>query len=124
MLGKLIPLGGGPLGEIVLDRLPLTLGRGDAATVCLPDRWVSRLHCEILEMGGELTVRDLGSKHGTMLNGAPVRVGRLRSGDRLTIGTQTFEVVCGASTDDTDCDAAGKTVDSLPARVAQAAPSE
>ena len=78
--------------EITVTCLPLTIGRGDAASVCLNDRWVSRLHCEVWSDDEGVIVRDLGSRHGTMVNGEPIRESRLQSGDLLVIGLRQFQV--------------------------------
>ena len=56
-------------------RLPLRIGRGDDCQLRFDpeqDRQVSALHAEIGEGGGGLVVKDLGSKNGLLLNGAPV----------------------------------------------------
>ena len=76
--------------ELGLRALPITLGRGDEADVCINDRWASRLHCEITEFYDGLNVRDLGSTHGTFVNGEAVQVSVLREGDELTIGMHSF----------------------------------
>ncbi len=64
------------------------LGRGAAAELTLPDDAISRVHAEILDEGGGYAVADLGSKHGTYLNGVRVE-GRypLSHGDELRLGT-------------------------------------
>ncbi len=70
---------------IVLEGSPLSLGRSSANELCYPeDIGLSRQHMAIEPDGDEWTVRDLGSKNGTFLNG--VRVGdkrRLKAGDRI-----------------------------------------
>src|SRR5262249_3376950 len=55
---------------------------------------VSRRHCELLEVGGKLVVRDLGSSNGTFVNGKRV-LGQqpLKPGDELTVGAVTLRVV-------------------------------
>ncbi len=80
----------GLVEEISLARLPIVIGRGAEAEVCLDDRWVSRRHCQIDEVDGQLVVRDLGSKHGTLLNDRPIRESVLMPGDRLTVGLSEF----------------------------------
>lgn len=67
------------------------LGRAVDADIQLPETHVSRHHARIvqLETGGfELT--DLGSKLGTMVNGAPVRRRRLEPNDIIAIGRCMF----------------------------------
>jgi pSer/pThr/pTyr-binding forkhead associated (FHA) protein len=80
--------------EVVLRKFPLRLGRNSTADVCIRDRWVSREHCEIDRCPDGLVVRDLGSKHGTYLNGVPVTNARLEAGDELVVGLTRFVVQC------------------------------
>jgi pSer/pThr/pTyr-binding forkhead associated (FHA) protein len=75
-----------PGPEIPLTAFPFRLGRRNGADVCVDDRWVSRDHCEIVRLDGVLLVRDLGSKHGTYVNGRPIVEAELHSGDMLSIG--------------------------------------
>ena len=82
----------GPKAQIVLDRLPVVIGRNPHADVKLDDCWTSRVHCEISEINGILLVRDLDSHNGTMVNGQYVKEAHLLPGDRLTIGLTSFEV--------------------------------
>ena len=78
--------------EIALTEFPLRLGRGPEANVQIGDRWVSRDHCEIDCVDDVLLVRDLGSKHGTFVNGRSVLEAELRPGDLLNIGITRFVV--------------------------------
>ena len=73
--------------------LPLTIGRGDEADLPLADHYVSRRHCEIFERDGALALRDLGSRHGTLVNGRNVAETPLRPGDRICVGMTTL-VAC------------------------------
>ena len=93
MKAKLIGLDhDGPKTRIVLDRLPVVIGRNPEADIRLDDRWVSRVHCEISEINGTLLVRDLDSSNGTLVNGQYVKEAHLLPGDRLTVGLSSFEV--------------------------------
>ena len=78
--------------EILLEKLPVVLGRGPDAGIRLQDRWTSQLHCEISEKDGTLFVRDLGSRHGSLINGRFAAEAPLTPGDRLTVGLTTFIV--------------------------------
>jgi pSer/pThr/pTyr-binding forkhead associated (FHA) protein len=84
--------------EIALTEFPLHLGRGPEADVQLGDRWVSREHCEIDCVDNVLLVRDLGSKHGTFVNGRSVLEAELRPGDLLNIGITRFVVQYDSAT--------------------------
>lgn len=71
-----------------------TLGRHDDCLIRIKSSQVSRRHCEILEIGGKLVVRDLGSSNGTFVNGKRV-LGQqpLKPGDEVTVGAVTLRVV-------------------------------
>ena len=62
--------------EVILDMLPVTIGRGAEASIQVRDRWASRLNCEIGEVDGTLFVRDLESRNGTLVkSGSPLSRG-------------------------------------------------
>ena len=77
---------------MVSSRFPLLIGRSPEAALLLNDRWVSRLHCQIDEVGGRFVLRDLGSKHGTFVNGQRVTEVPLALGDQIDIGMSRFVV--------------------------------
>ena len=66
----------------------LSLGRSTAAELCYPDdTGLSRQHLAIERAGDDWALRDLGSKNGTMLNGAKITERTtLKPGDRITAG--------------------------------------
>jgi ABC-type multidrug transport system ATPase subunit len=65
----------------------LTIGRAGCDLV-LDQPMVARQHAELLWTGGKHVLRDLGSAHGTWVNGRPVGSGRaLVPGDVVQIGT-------------------------------------
>src|SRR5580704_7813881 len=73
---------------IALDGERLTVGRSNASELCYPDdNGLSRQHLAIERDGDGWALRDLGSKNGTMLNGAKI-IERtpLKSGDQITAG--------------------------------------
>ena len=64
-----------------------TIGRSTGADFILDAALVSRVHCQVLALGGgELEVRDLDSTNGTYVNGERVKRARLASGDRVRVG--------------------------------------
>lgn len=76
-----------PDGQVlVLAEGTTVVGRDPAAGVRLVDSRVSRRHAEIVTMGGESMVVDLGSTNGTFVNGEPVDRAVLVDGDDLSIG--------------------------------------
>ena len=70
-----------------------SLGRHDDCIIRIKSSQVSRRHCEIHDVDGKLTVRDLGSSNGTFVNGQRV-LGQqpLKVGDELTVGSVTLRV--------------------------------
>jgi pSer/pThr/pTyr-binding forkhead associated (FHA) protein len=70
-----------------------SLGRHDDCVIRIKSAQVSRRHCELYEVGGQLMLRDLGSSNGTYVNGKRV-TGELslKHGDELTVGAVTLRV--------------------------------
>ncbi len=70
-----------------------SIGRHDDCIIRIKSSQVSRRHCELLEDGDDLTLRDLGSSNGTLVNGKRV-LGqqRLKHGDEVTLGAVTLRV--------------------------------
>jgi hypothetical protein len=76
----------------VLDGPRATIGRSKGADCVLADPNVSRRHAELSRSpSGEWTIADLGSTNGIKVNGRRVASTRLSPGDRVTIGTTTFQ---------------------------------
>lgn len=79
--------------KIAIDQLPVIVGLGPSADICLDDSAIGHYQCMIDQSDGELMVWDLGTKLGTWVNGDRVsRKSVLVPGDQLTIGRSTFTV--------------------------------
>ncbi len=89
-----------PHREISLCAFPLRLGRCVRDGISIDDRWVSREHCEIDRQDNRLVIRDLGSKHGTYVNGRAIQSAPLSSGDEVSLGLTRFVVDEAAEADD------------------------
>jgi pSer/pThr/pTyr-binding forkhead associated (FHA) protein len=78
--------------SVELTKPDVVLGRHSAADVRvgLPD--VSRRHCRFLFADRRWQIFDLNSLNGVFVNDQRVRQATLDHGDRLRIGTVTFEV--------------------------------
>lgn len=74
--GTTFPL---PGGEV-------SIGRDPANQLCISDKSLSRRHCLVVGSGEQFTIRDLGSRNGTLLNGMPVEEQPLRHGDQISVG--------------------------------------
>lgn len=66
------------------------IGRGDQATLRLPDVGISRRHARLDFDGGQVVLTDLGSTNGTMVNGQRVSAVALNPGDMVQLGTTTL----------------------------------
>jgi serine phosphatase RsbU (regulator of sigma subunit) len=74
--------------NIVLNRSPFTVGRKTDKDLVIADPRVSRDHAQITQEGKEFFLVDLGSKHGTYVNGERIQRQKLERGDRLEFGAR------------------------------------
>lgn len=68
------------------------IGRRSDCGLRVPTSDVSRRHCELNLLDGDLVVRDLGSVNGTYVNGKRVTEHALKAGDELAVGPAHFVV--------------------------------
>ncbi|MFC1609491.1 ATP-binding protein [Myxococcota bacterium] len=88
---QLVVLRGPNRGEVHEITGEITLGRGGEAKIRVSDRGVSREHAKItVNEAGTCTIRDLGSRNGTWVNGTRVSESSLNSGDRIGVGDSTL----------------------------------
>ena len=90
---KLVVVGGDVKTTEVELKLPSTIGRGRGTSIVLPHPLVSRQHCELFELNGQLMVRDLGSLNGTFVNNQRITESPVAPNELLTVGTVTFRAV-------------------------------
>jgi predicted component of type VI protein secretion system len=96
----MIVVQGKPEGKTI----PLTgpsfkIGRGDGCHLRPNSDQVSREHAEILIGEESASIRDLGSRNGTLLNGRSLTgTASLKSGDLVQIGPLTFAVAIHGAT--------------------------
>jgi two-component system response regulator GlrR len=83
----LVTIKGKELGATFVPRTDcVVIGSHPSADLVLRDPSVSRFHCEITG-GDRPTVRDLGSRNGTVVNGVTVAQAPLTEGAMLTLGS-------------------------------------
>ncbi len=70
----------------------LRIGRALDNDVILSNASVSRHHARLTARGGAWLVEDLGSRHGTVVNGRRVERALLRPGDELVVGAERLRI--------------------------------
>ncbi|HEY7180436.1 MAG TPA: FHA domain-containing protein [Blastocatellia bacterium] len=74
-----------------------TIGRGTENSLCVQATVVSRSHAELIRVGANYLLRDLGSTNGSFVNGDRVTERMLNDGDTLRFGSggpeMTFRVI-------------------------------
>jgi DNA-binding NtrC family response regulator len=76
-----------------LGRERLLIGREAPAELVLPVNAVSRVHAELVSQGGEVVIRDLGSKNGLIVNGRRVQATAIEPLDEIRIGDALLKFV-------------------------------
>jgi transcriptional regulator with GAF, ATPase, and Fis domain len=79
---------GGPLKGTAFALSPgeVSIGRDSSNQLWAPDPALSRRHCLVVATGEQVSIRDLGSRNGTLVNGVPVEQQQMRHGDQIYIG--------------------------------------
>lgn len=97
---ELLVIKGPEEGQVYpLEEDEVLIGRDPACEITLEDRTLSRQHAKILINGDNLTIEDLGSVNGVLVNGVKVSSGELKIDDRLTLGN--IELHLRPATDET-----------------------
>lgn len=77
---------------VMLDKLPVVMGRSEAADVALPFSSISREHARVFLEDDRLMIEDMGSSNGVQINGDKVKKGPLAPGDMVQLGVVEFRV--------------------------------
>ena len=87
-------LEGGKAGtKIAVKKNEFIIGRSQKCHLCAGSTAISRQHCAILRDENRVTVKDLGSRNGTLLNGVRIEGEHdLVSGDEIIVGPLRFMV--------------------------------
>jgi serine phosphatase RsbU (regulator of sigma subunit) len=84
---ELLIVFGGTQTHYVLAKPVVTIGRRPDRDVVIAEPHVSRNHAQIERRESEYFIVDLGSSHGTFVNGQVIQEQRLQGGDRIELGT-------------------------------------
>lgn len=80
--------------EVIIPVAEFLIGRGEECHLRPRSDAISRRHCVIAVSDKQVELRDLGSKNGSYVNGQRVEgTCALQSGDQLSIGPLSFEIV-------------------------------
>jgi pSer/pThr/pTyr-binding forkhead associated (FHA) protein len=83
---------GARAGQVILLSDGALIGRSGDCAIRLNDPAVSRQHARLRFASDRWFIQDLGSAGGTYLNGAAVKAGGLKNGDRIRVGSTEFEL--------------------------------
>lgn len=87
MAGKLeFSFNSSKLGEFVLDKEVMTIGRKEDNDIRIDNLAVSGHHAKLLTIFEDSFLEDLDSTNGTYVNGKPITKHPLKHGDVITIG--------------------------------------
>jgi pSer/pThr/pTyr-binding forkhead associated (FHA) protein len=94
MRAKLTVLGGSNKGKnILIAKAQFVLGRDESCNLRLKHESISRKHCAFAIHPDKITIRDLGSRNGTLLNGVRLtNETEIKTGDRIQFGPLDFSV--------------------------------
>jgi pSer/pThr/pTyr-binding forkhead associated (FHA) protein len=81
--------------EWPLDRSSTIVGRGGTADLVLSEATISRAHAQFSVSGEQVSVKDLGSTNGTMVNGVSEQQASLRHRDEIKMGRLVLRVLLG-----------------------------
>jgi len=77
---------------VMLDRMPIVLGRSEGAEVALPFSSISREHARLFLEDDKLMIEDMGSSNGVQVNGEKTKKAQLGPGDMVQLGVVEFRV--------------------------------
>ncbi|MGK2859958.1 MAG: diguanylate cyclase [Thermoanaerobaculia bacterium] len=89
----------GPLlaRRYMLEKEEQTIGRSDDSEIRIEDDSASRFHARLVVKDRRVTLVDLDSTNGTLVNEKPVSEFELRDGDLIQIGETIFKFLAGGN---------------------------
>jgi signal transduction histidine kinase/pSer/pThr/pTyr-binding forkhead associated (FHA) protein len=97
---ELLVIKGPEEGQVYqLEAEEVIIGRDTTCELCFEDRTLSRQHARIIINGENITIEDLGSVNGLLVNGVRLKSSDLKVDDRLTLGN--VELLLRPATDHT-----------------------
>ena len=81
--------------KIAIKKDEFSIGRSPKCSLCAGSSSISRRHCVLVRQEATVSIKDLGSRNGTLINGkkiSPEQQVELSSGDEITVGSLRFLV--------------------------------
>lgn len=79
--------------KVAVKKDKFLIGRSSKCNLCAGSTAVSRKHCAIMRNGTKVTIKDLGSRNGTLVNDKKTSGEvELTSGDEITVGPLRFQL--------------------------------
>jgi pSer/pThr/pTyr-binding forkhead associated (FHA) protein len=69
----------------------IIMGRSNQADIQIVDTQASREHMELVKVGKDYVLTDLGSQNGVMVNDLKVKQHKLKNGDKIIVGSTVFK---------------------------------
>jgi predicted component of type VI protein secretion system len=83
--------------KVALKKPEFIIGRSQTCHLCAGSSAISRQHCAILRHENRVTIKDLGSRNGTLVNGVKIEGEvELASGDEICVGPLKFMITISA----------------------------
>jgi phosphoserine phosphatase RsbU/P len=102
--------------DVAITASPFRIGRQAGNELTLRDSRVSRQQARILSGDGKLTLEDMGSSHGTFVNGEKIVRHELKPSDRIDFGVaDSYQVIYVGE---------GATIDEIVERIDAPAPAQ
>src|SRR5271163_1146208 len=102
--------------EVSLATFPLRMGRQPDNELVLRDTRVSRVQAQITAENGGHVLEDMGSRHGTFVNGEKISRHELKPGDSIEFGVpNSYKVIYAGE---------GSTIDELVGRIEAPVPEQ
>lgn len=80
--------------NVTLHAQPFLIGRAPESHLVLTHPFISRRHAEITIEDNQFVIRDMGSRHGTYVNGQLITLHQLHPGDLIKFGSLTGPELC------------------------------
>ena len=74
-----------------LEGSRVTMGRGDQCDITIKDLKTSREHAEMVKVGRDYVITDLGSHNGVVINDLKIKQQRLNHGDKIILGRTVYK---------------------------------